>query len=328
MSFWSNADFAFQHGIEDSINEEIWSQSAKVHQEAGFRPAELGAGRYGAQQAMLDPKILGPSAEDVVLPWVPDVLGSEWNHEGAIHVVGLAYAGFIRGISQRRFPLDDYLGASKGHWHRFAELFLNHVIDGDSAYYEPLAPILEAFGGRSRFFLFDLSRASLVKRGVGTTARFDKPLSPSSKDADSQQCVASYCERAESERWTWDRLRRSRAPLIIVLGTAAEHGLLKLFSRKGQSVWDFASNAVWKEGNGSASPRWTVNYAGSLKLGERLESPTWWCVGSDAERARWHVVPIYHPSRKQRDPLYERTVQFLRRAARDADTDCRPSCGP
>lgn len=321
MSFWNKADLAFQHEAEDSINDEIWSQSAKVHQEEGFRSTDLTPGCYGAQQAMLDSAIFGPPANGLVLPWVPDILGSEWNHPEAIHIAGLAYAGFIKGISKRCFPFDDYLRASKGHWHEFAELFLRHVIDGDSAYYEPLCPILEALGGRSRFSLFDLCRASLVKRGEGTVGRFDKVFSPSKKDVDSQKCVASYCERAESLRWTWDRLRRSRARLVIVLGTAAEHGLLNLLLREHQSIWDFASNKRWCGHTGSASPGWTVNYAGSgskrrdpLTLGRRLDSPTWWCVGSDMQNPRWHVVPIYHPSSRERrriDPRYERTLKFL-----------------
>jgi uracil-DNA glycosylase len=323
MSFWSNADLAFQHKTEDAINEEIWTQSAKIHQEIGFRPTDLGPDRYGARQAMLDPNVLGPSADGLVLPWVPDILGSEWNHEKAVHVVGLAYAGFIEGISKRSFPFDDYLRASKGHWHGFADLYLGHVIDGDSAYYEPLAPILEAFGSRSRFSLFDLCRASLVRRGKGTAGRFDQPCSPSNKDPDSQQCVASYCERAESRRWTRDRLQQSRACLIVVLGTAAEHGLLNLFSSEHQAIWDSGSNKRRKPHYRSASPGWTVSYAGShWTLGKRLESPTWWCVGSEMQKARWHVVPIYHPARREKDHLYERTVKLLRMARRDADANC------
>src|ERR1039458_1021605 len=113
----------------------------------------------------------------------------------------MAYAGFIEGISSRHFPLEEYTRAINGSWRDFARTYLNEVIKGDGAYYEPLCPILEYFGSKSRFSVFDLCRASLVKREAG--CRFDKPLGLSRKDELSQRCLASYCEHGESQRWTW-----------------------------------------------------------------------------------------------------------------------------
>jgi len=164
MSFWNNAEFAFQRQSADSINQQIWNRSAKIHEREGFRPVDLAAiGSVGAQQAMLDEDLFGPEADGLVLPWVPDVLGAEWCHSEAVHIVGSAYAGFIKGISNRNLAFSDYLGAS--NWHDFADMFLGQVIQGDCAYYEPLCPILDFFGSNRRFSLFDLCRASLVKRG-------------------------------------------------------------------------------------------------------------------------------------------------------------------
>jgi len=319
MSFWNYADFAFQHEMVDPINDEIWSQSVKIHGEKGFTPAELAASGYGAQQAMLP-------AEASVLPWVPDVLGSEWDHPEAVHIVGMAYAGFIKELSDRCFPLEEYVKDSKGSWRDFARTYLSLVIRGDQKYYEPLCPVLEYFAssGRSRFCLFDLCRASLVKREVNRPR--DKPIRLSKADPLAQKCVASYCEHRESQRWTWDRLSgglasnpKSSARPVIALGLTAEHGLLKLFLGNKQHIWDSsAERKPWSDrSKNSASPLWTVNYAGS-KLGKRLQSPTWWCVGPSLYEAKWHIIPIYHPSFVSRscyDPGYKRTLERLLPAA-------------
>ena len=328
MSFWNNVDYAFQHNAQDSINENIWVRSANIHEDGNFTPASLAAaGRYGAQQAMLDPAVLGQTADGIVLPWVPDVLGADWEDVSAVHVVGWAYAGFIREISSRYLPFSDYLRASKAHWHDFADVYLRHVIQGDSDYYEPLSPILEFFasksGGRGSFSLFDLCRASLVKRGQidNFGRRFDTVIPLGNSDIESQSCVASYCEHIESQRWTWERLKGSEASLVVVLGLTAEHGLLNLFLKEKQYIWD-ASGKPWQGHAKSTSPLWTVNYAGSgrdwkpaLTIGARLKSPTWWCVGPEHGEPRWHVIPIYHPSaaegRFRRDPSYKASLQYL-----------------
>ena len=319
MSFWDTADFAFQHGAQDSINDNIWLESAKIHEKVGFKPPEISASGYGAQQAMLP--------DGSVLPWVPDVLGSEWDHPEAVHIVGMAYAGFIREISNRCFPLEEYVRASKGNWRDFARAYLSLVICGDEAYYEPLCPLLKYFGSKSRSCLFDLCRASLVKREVG---RPHDRLIPQPKKTDplSQKCGASYCELSESQQWTWDRLSsgfateaKSAARAVIVLGFVAEHGLLNLFQEKGQYVWDASSHKQWNRHRDSASPLWTWHYAGSgrdwhdtLKLGRRLQPhpPTWWCVGPSFGDVRWRVIPVCHPSKVSRyDPRYRRTLKLL-----------------
>jgi len=307
MSFWDDADFAFQHAAQDSINDEIWQTSASIHEEEGFTPSEIAESGCGAQQAMLAP----------VLPWVPDVLGSEWDHPKAVHIVGIAYAGFIREISNRCFPTEEYMTASKGSWRDFARLYLSLVIRCDQAYYEPLCPILERFSSKSRFCLFDLCRASLVKREANRP--HDRPLQ--TKDSLSQKCVASYCERSESQRWTWNRLSvgvvtetKASPRTVVALGWAAEHGLLNLFLKNKQCIWDSSTGTRWLgTSKNSASPVWTVHYARSgSTLRNRLQIPVWWCVGPSPHDVRWQVIPVYHPSVVSRyDPRYRLTLRLL-----------------
>jgi hypothetical protein len=326
MSFWNNADFAFQHHTHDSINDEIWRESAEIHKEKGFNPVELAtSGTYGAQQAMLCAAAL-PAASTLrrasvaclrpveVLPWVPDVLGSEWDHAEAIHIVGMAYAGFIKGISDRDFPLEEYVKASKGSWRDFAQMYVSLVICGDQAYYEPLCPILDYFGSKSRLCLFDLCRASLVKRSEENANRKYRDKPPPFKD---YPHACPYCEHPKSQRWTWERLRHSKARVVIALGQVVEHGLLNLFRKQKQCVWDALSCTPWHQHpKNSMPPLWTKRYADArLKLGARLQTPTFWRVGpSMRKEASWHVIPIYHPTAAQQpgnDPGYEKTVRFL-----------------
>lgn len=331
MSFWNNADYAFKRNAQDCINEEIWAKSADIHKHGIFTPASLAAaGCYGAQQAMMDPVVVGQAAAGIVLPWVPDILGANWKDARAVHVVGWAYAGFVKEISSRYLPFSDYLQASKAHWKDFADLYLRHVIQGDCDYYEPLSPILEFFasktGGRDMFSVFDLCRASLVKRGQvdKSRRRFDTVIPLTNRDAKSQKSVAEYCECIESQRWTWDRLSGSAATLVVVLGFTSEHGLLMNLLKQEQKpyIWDAVSGKPWQPHAKSTSPLWTVNYAGSgpdwkptLTIAERLKSPTWWCVGPQLGEARWHVIPIYHPSgaegRFAKDPGYKTSIQYL-----------------
>ena len=79
----------------DPLNDEIWHESPSVQREiqpAGSSWDEIG---FGAQQAMR-----GISE----LPWVPDIVGRDACGEGAIVVVGAAYAGFIdRAISYQTY---------------------------------------------------------------------------------------------------------------------------------------------------------------------------------------------------------------------------------
>ncbi|SPF56789.1 hypothetical protein SBA4_930008 [Candidatus Sulfopaludibacter sp. SbA4] len=316
MSFWNNAEFAFQRQLADAINEEIWSRSAKIHETEGFRPVDLAAiGSFGAQQAMLGKNLFGPAADGLVLPWVPDVLGVEWDHSRAVHIVGSAYAGFIKGVSNRNFVFCDYLRAGKGHWHDFADMFLGQVIQGDCAYYEPLCPILEFFGSHRRFSLFDLCRASLVERGEVTPRgiRHDVPIPKNGAD-----CLHRYAMHAESRKWTLNRLTQSSARIVIALGSCVEHGLLRLFDSlrlpDGEpyyKVWDIIDHRVWRPKKQKKPSAWVNTYAQNGKtIGSRLKSSTSWCVGTAFGESRWYIVPVFHPQGRE-DPGYRQTLTYL-----------------
>ena len=76
--FWSEGWFSGG----DQINEEIWLWSPAIQR--GNQPPDqlFSAGSIGAQQAML------PGDPDGILPWVPDVFGSEWASPDALIIIG------------------------------------------------------------------------------------------------------------------------------------------------------------------------------------------------------------------------------------------------
>jgi hypothetical protein len=311
MSFWSFADFAFQRKLLDPINEEIWAESVTMQTKLdGLNHCDLARDAtkpwHGAQQSMLEASIFGPAADGLVLPWVPDVLGCQWSHEDAVHIIGSAYAGFIQGISKRRLPFGAYLSTSRLPWHDFSELYLKYVIQGDCDYYEPLCPILELFGSTSRFSLFDLCRASLITRMQG--ARIDKPISLI-RDDDAQKLFASHADC--QVEWTWRRLRDS-GRYVVALGFTAEYGLLRLLHDKGCQIKDSVAHVPWNPRQHRKGFAWTVNYPAQT-IESRLESGAYWEV-SHGQR-RWKVIPIFHPQYaegRQKDPGYEKTLRFLK----------------
>jgi hypothetical protein len=222
-----------------------------------------------------------------------------------VQIVGSAYAGFIQGISKRSFPFEAYLRTSRLSWHDFAELYLNHVIQGDYDYYEPLCPLLELFGNTRRFSLFDLCRASLVTRVQGSL--LDKPISLKGDD-DAQKLFADHAD-CQME-WTWKRLEHSRG-CIIALGFTAEYGLLRLFRDQGCRIEDSATRIPYKFKKHGKDFAWTVNYP-SQTIKSRLNSKTFWDVAQG--QRRWKLIPVYHPQYsegRRKDLGYEKTLKFL-----------------
>ena len=83
--FWDQNSLDFN----DELNHVIWSESPS-HQMEIQHPNELQVpGSIGAQQAMIGQK---------PLPWVPDIVGKEWQSPQSIFVVGSAYAGFVKRV--------------------------------------------------------------------------------------------------------------------------------------------------------------------------------------------------------------------------------------
>jgi hypothetical protein len=84
--FWDDLEVA------DPLNQVIWDESVAAQLEIG-PPEQLRAvNSIGAQQAMIE----GTAYSHIpCLPWVPDLLATDWKAESAILIVGSAYAGFF-----------------------------------------------------------------------------------------------------------------------------------------------------------------------------------------------------------------------------------------
>jgi len=154
---------------KDHINERLWATSVTI-QRAIQEPRDVASpDDIGAQQAML--------RGDSVLPWVPDIVGSQWRHRDALLVVGTAYAGFISEFSGRHqkntIALSKYYDLASQPVGIFQTQFLETVVSGDYAFYDPVADLLEGLVDPVKVALFDLCRASFVRRGHGYERRID-----------------------------------------------------------------------------------------------------------------------------------------------------------
>src|SRR5437867_6996490 len=113
--------------MDDPINREIWFQSGDMQRQISQRHGVA----CGAQQAMPKPdeRRFGP---DNPLPWVPDLVGTEFKSGNGILVVGSSYNGFIRGYSARARTMDlkTYIDCrndkTAGH-QRFVSEYVNSV---------------------------------------------------------------------------------------------------------------------------------------------------------------------------------------------------------
>src|SRR5206468_9633769 len=119
----------------DHLNAEIWAESPVV-QRTIQDPGELQREEaVGAQQAMLEERMVAGVGRDTVLPWVPDLLGLGWRHIDGLLVIGSSYAGFIKELSRRprSLPLVEYASASSAE--EFQRRFLEYVVTPDASYY-------------------------------------------------------------------------------------------------------------------------------------------------------------------------------------------------
>ena len=246
QSWWKNVVFLT---AADAINDSIWTDSPKIHARHGFRPRDLSRpGRCGAQQVMIDPRVTPGVRRTTVLPWVPDLLGSDWTNPCAMLMVGQSYAGFLDHYSNRsnRMPVHQYQNA--GDWQTFQQDYVPAVVEDDLQYYEKLSPLLQITGSYSRFAVFDIVRASLVERRAvamigGCQQRRDGALdlrNPSQKSV-----FRAYASLPESRRWTWDRVTGSQASLIVALGRTAACQLIHLFLLNGCVVHERNSGRPW-----------------------------------------------------------------------------------
>jgi hypothetical protein len=292
--------------LYDALNEEIWARSQDVQSDIDPPASLRHVGAIGAQQAMI------PSREESapsILPWVPDIVGKNWRSSHALHVIGAAYAGFIRELSGRGgcLPLALYQDADSSR--RFQEAFLPAVVRDDRDYYGPIDDLCSQFVSPDSISIFDLCRVSLVQRAPGGLGRRD-----SSKTTDLRKRADVYSHYSETEpaaTWLWRRIVESDASLILALGYIAEHGLLRLFARNGFSVRDASS--YWQAKD---APGWATRYGDPQRqLGYWLNAERWWTIeGTVAGVARsWHLIPVFHPAARAKDPGYVRTSGLLKR---------------
>lgn len=256
-TFWAVGNLA----SDDDLNQTIWETSAALQREI-HPPEELDRmNALGAQQAMVEPDEFAepPITSRTVLPWVPDLLGSNWTNEESLLVIGSAYAGFIREFSGGKgIGILDYLALSQQDWFRFEVAFIREVVAEFRAYYDFIERLCRALNGErstvAEAAITELCRASFVRRigndgsleqvrgqgyaKTGIVVRNDKSGDPSGPL--SAQVFAKYVENATAAEWIWERIRRTQARRIVVLGRIAEHGLLRcLASRRGQRHWVF-----------------------------------------------------------------------------------------
>jgi hypothetical protein len=244
------------------------------------------------------------------LPWVPDLVGQDWRDESGVVVVGYAYAGFIREYSTRSatIPLDQYLAASSVK--DFQNLFLRYVVREDPSYYTPLQNLCSTLGSASRISLMDLCRVSLVKRGLGGAQRSDSSSGIVKEDP---AIFEKYTESVQPAEWLWQRLVGGQAICVLALGFATEHGLLRLFARRGMSI---TQNEVPFSVSPIAHGAWANEYADpSRKLGYWLTHETWWTIRGQVNGIdrMWQVLPVYHPARSESyDRDYQRTKKVFK----------------
>jgi hypothetical protein len=133
----------FWHDLEgaDPLNQVIWDESVAVQLQIGPPDQLRAVNSIGAQQAMIE----GAAYSHIpCLPWVPDLLVTDWKAASAILVVGSAYAGFIREYSGGNgMPLAEYARAyDKGSVKLFIDSFKNNVI-ANWAYYDFIRDLIK-----------------------------------------------------------------------------------------------------------------------------------------------------------------------------------------
>jgi hypothetical protein len=301
----------------DSINDDIWRASTSAQRAIQDPKLLTSEGEIGAQQAMLSSGITPAIVTTSVLPWVPDLVGNDWRSADALIVVGTAYAGFIREFSGREccMGLDNYVALSRQSWLEFCNHFIDVVVLNDDDYYIPVAKLVEGVTDFSKLALLDLCRASFVRRGRGQTCRTD-----SSSQANIKAKPERFSDYVEWEGilpdgtpvgpqvWSWSRIIGSAASCIIALGHVAEHGLLRLFTRKvpDAAIW-LRTSAGTKPSINLESKRWPNAYANRWqKLSSwvpsiddfKSEAVDWWCISGtvNGKPRRWSLFPVYHPA--------------------------------
>jgi hypothetical protein len=279
-----------QFATDDAINEEIWSRSPALQLRIQSPAQLVSPGAIGAQQAMVG---------DAPLPWVPDLVGKDSRGSDGVIVIGSAYAGFIAERSTRRCALSvgQYSQASTAS--AFQTLFLRYVVERDSAYYLRVHELLAAGGWCWRHsVLLDLCRTSFVERGIER----DK-----SGDGIVRKQWSLFEKYVDAADWTFQRLLESRARIILALGTIAEHGVLRLLSKRGIVASNWVGQSMWR----FKECAWPCRYA-DQRLSHWLPKQDWWLARCSRLQREWLVLPVYHPAWVHSYHRYREILQRMR----------------
>lgn len=303
MPFWDPRYF----DLNDNTNAEIWANSPQLQQ--GIHPpiALAAAGAFGAQQAMIElghQAVLGNRQPPGILPWVPDLAGRRWKKKDAVFIVGSAYAGFIKEYSGRTAAMNFCCYATANSASEFQERFFKDVVQPDSYYYGPLSALIEEMRVASQLCVFDLCRASLVKRGPALVGANGPIRNDSSKEAKGNVQLAIFnAYVAANAVWTGRRFTESAANRIIALGNLAaaqvRSTLVNLLDPGNRTEQDRYGNQL---------PPANHN------LGYCIDHATWLQISGtvQGEKRHWWVLPVLHPARHNKpDPEYARTRQLL-----------------
>ena len=309
VTFWDRSLFDFDEGL----NSDLFTRSPQVQMEEIGRPSVV-----GSQQAMVPGDVLS---------WIPDVVGRNWDSSEGVLFCGSAYASIFSPYSSRRdqrtMPFKGYAEAKT--LEALQRLYFDTIIDPPDArsldaYYGKIQKLctqgaersdLACVADASYIALFDLCRASFVKRIQQNGAEKDI--------CDTKRVIRAHCDvfdkyvrTASASDWLWRRVSDGNARRIVALGSVAEHGLLRLFQRRGRSIYLGGIGPVEfpKDTLESTDGKWVGSYAyrclrhkgtsveriaGPLKLDCWLCRSTWWSI-HEKGKERWRLLPIYHPT--------------------------------
>jgi hypothetical protein len=308
-TFWDEALFDFN----DGLNNDLFNRSPRVQLEEIGKPSVV-----GSQQAMVPGDVLA---------WIPDPVGKNWTSSEAVLFCGSAYAGIFSPYSSRRgqrtMPFEQYAEAKT--LEKLQRAYFDRIIDprearSSDAYYGKIQELCESGADQSDLAcvtdasfiaMFDLCRTSFVKRVLenGVVKDICDTNSVIRRHCD---IFEKYVQSASASEWLWRRVSAGQARRIVALGSIAEHGLLRLFQRRGQSIFlgnrgpiEFPAKSLE-----SADGKWVGRYAyvwlrhkrlaiekvtGPLQLGYWISHSTWWSI-HDGGKERWRLLPIYHPT--------------------------------
>lgn len=306
-NFWDPANFC----RNDGINQRIWHDSPAVQATINAIYNPLQNPYVGAQQSMIQQN------PQMNLPWVPDLVGKNWEDEDSILICGSAYAPFIAPYSAAyQYPqidyINHYINTPNDYWPFQQEFLGPYVVLSAGTYYKRIAALMTAAGitNAEKICLFDLCRASFVQQGQGN------PRQDIGGDQIVRNNCPTYTEYIDSpghhnlaKNWTWERIITSKSRRIIALGTIAERGLIKLFIQNGANLIythnnhqiqiDIPNYQQWLNNH---THNWVAYYAGNLQttnhgnlnLGYWRNNQNFWVINCAGRK--WHLLPNLHPA--------------------------------